>query len=46
VDRFVAGVPGARKVVIDGAAHMPNMARPAEFNDVLLSFLSTGSGPA
>jgi pimeloyl-ACP methyl ester carboxylesterase len=42
VDRFVAAVPGARKVVIDGAAHMPNMERPAEFNDVLVHFL-TGS---
>jgi pimeloyl-ACP methyl ester carboxylesterase len=46
VDRFVAAVPGARKVVIDGAAHMPNMERPAEFNDVLVRFLSSGSDPA
>jgi pimeloyl-ACP methyl ester carboxylesterase len=51
VDRFVAAVPGARKVVIDGTAHVPNMERPAEFNDVLLAFLreadlSSGSGRA
>jgi pimeloyl-ACP methyl ester carboxylesterase len=46
VDRFVAAVPGAQKAVIDGAAHMPNMERPAEFNDVLLTFLSSGSGRA
>jgi pimeloyl-ACP methyl ester carboxylesterase len=46
VDRFVAGVPGARKAVIDGAAHLPNMDRPAEFNELVLQFLSTGSGPA
>jgi pimeloyl-ACP methyl ester carboxylesterase len=39
VDRFVASVPGARKYVIDGTAHVPNMERPAEFNDVLLQFL-------
>ena len=51
VDRFVAAVPGARKAVIGGTAHLPNMERPAEFNEVLLSFLgktglSSGSGPA
>jgi pimeloyl-ACP methyl ester carboxylesterase len=46
VDRFVAAVPGAQKAVIDGAAHMPNMERPAEFNDVLVRFLSSGSDPA
>ena len=32
-------VEGARKVVIEGAAHMVNMERPAEFNRVVLGFL-------
>ena len=39
VKRFVASVPGARYAEIDGAAHMVNMERPAEFNELVLSFL-------
>lgn len=39
VERFVASVAGARTAVIGGTAHLPNMERPAEFNDVLLRFL-------
>jgi pimeloyl-ACP methyl ester carboxylesterase len=46
VQRFVSAVPGARYAEIDGAAHMVNMERPAEFNALVLEFLSTGSGPA
>ncbi|MGE5602380.1 MAG: alpha/beta fold hydrolase [Nitrososphaerales archaeon] len=33
------GIPGARKVIIAGAAHVPNMEKPAEFNREVLSFL-------
>jgi len=33
-------IPGADLVVIDGAAHMPNLERPEEFNAVLRGFLS------
>lgn len=33
------GIPGARKVIIASAAHVPNMERPAEFNREVLSFL-------
>ena len=33
------GIPGAKKVIIAGAAHVPNMERPAEFNDAVLKFL-------
>ncbi|HEX9115228.1 MAG TPA: alpha/beta hydrolase [Anaerolineae bacterium] len=33
------GIPGARKLVIPDAAHVPNMERPAEFNQAVLSFL-------
>ncbi len=33
-------VKGAQKVVIKGVAHMVNMERPAEFNRVVLDFLS------
>jgi pimeloyl-ACP methyl ester carboxylesterase len=40
-DYLAGGVPGARKVVIPGVAHYPNMERPAEFNRVVLEFLET-----
>jgi pimeloyl-ACP methyl ester carboxylesterase len=40
VQRFVDGVPQSRKYEIGGAAHMPNMERPAEFNSVVLAFLA------
>jgi 3-oxoadipate enol-lactonase len=33
------GIAGARKVVIAGAGHLPNMERPAEFNRVVREFL-------
>ncbi len=38
-DVMEKGIPGARKVVIAGAAHVPNMEKPAEFNREVLSFL-------
>ena len=31
--------PGARRVEIAGAAHLPQMVRPAEFNRIVLEFL-------
>ncbi len=37
---LAARIPGARKAVIDGAAHLPNMERPAEFNRLVLEFLA------
>jgi pimeloyl-ACP methyl ester carboxylesterase len=33
------GISGARKVVIKGTAHLPNMERPEEFNQQVLAFL-------
>ncbi|WP_020416810.1 alpha/beta fold hydrolase [Amycolatopsis sp. ATCC 39116] len=33
-------IPGAELAVIEGAAHMPNLERPAEFNSTLASFLA------
>jgi 3-oxoadipate enol-lactonase len=38
-DYLAQGVPAARKVVIPGVAHYPNMERPAEFNRLVLDFL-------
>ncbi len=45
-DRFLAAadamarrIPGAEKVLIEGAGHAANMDRPAEFNHAVLEFL-------
>ena len=38
-DVMVEQLPHAEKVVIDGAAHVPNMEQPTEFNRVVLDFL-------
>ena len=32
-------LPNARKVVMHGTAHLPNMERPEEFNRLVLDFL-------
>ena len=38
-DDLTAGIPGARKVVMEGLAHVPNMDEPEEFNRIILEFL-------
>lgn len=38
-DALAANIAGARKVVMHGAAHLPNMEQPAEFNRLVLDFL-------
>jgi pimeloyl-ACP methyl ester carboxylesterase len=39
--RYMADkIPGSVHAVIDGAGHAPNLEKPAEFNQVLLRFLS------
>jgi len=38
--RLEAEIPGARRVVVPGAAHMVSMERPAEFNRLVLDFLA------
>jgi 3-oxoadipate enol-lactonase len=38
-ERLEAGIAGAHRVVIPGAAHMVNMERPREFNRAVLEFL-------
>ena len=40
-DAIVAGVPGARKVVFEDAAHLPSMEQPNRFNKVVAEFLAT-----
>ena len=39
-DTVAAGIPGARKVVVEGAAHVVALEKPEEFNRALLDFLS------
>jgi pimeloyl-ACP methyl ester carboxylesterase len=39
-ERFVAEIPGARKAIIPGAAHVPNLERPADFDALVLAFLA------
>ena len=39
-DLLAAGIAGARKMVLRGTAHLPNMERPAEFNRAVLDFLA------
>jgi pimeloyl-ACP methyl ester carboxylesterase len=38
-DLLERSIPHARKVVIPETAHLPSMARPAEFNRIVLEFL-------
>jgi pimeloyl-ACP methyl ester carboxylesterase len=39
-DLLASSIAGARKVVIKDAAHLPNLEHPAEFNQIVLDFLS------
>lgn len=39
-DTLEQGIAGAKKVVIPGTAHHPNMEKPEEFNRVVLDFLN------
>lgn len=39
VDLLERELPNARRVVIPGTAHLPNMEKPGEFNRIVLDFL-------
>ena len=39
VNTLATKIPGAQKAVMHGVAHVPNMERPAEFNQLVLDFL-------
>jgi pimeloyl-ACP methyl ester carboxylesterase len=39
-EHLAQGIKGARRIFIEGTAHLPNMERPAEFNRHVLSFLA------
>ncbi|MDQ3928940.1 MAG: alpha/beta hydrolase, partial [Chloroflexota bacterium] len=38
-DTQAEGIAGAKKVIMHGTAHLPNMERPEEFNRIVLDFL-------
>jgi pimeloyl-ACP methyl ester carboxylesterase len=38
-DTLEQGIAGAKKLVLPGTAHHPNMEKPQEFNRVVLEFL-------
>jgi pimeloyl-ACP methyl ester carboxylesterase len=38
-DRFVAAIPGAKKVVLEGCGHMPQEERAAETLTLIRGFL-------
>ncbi|GAC1481421.1 MAG: alpha/beta hydrolase [Candidatus Dormibacteria bacterium] len=38
-DRLEVGITGARRVVMKGTAHVPNMEQPEAFNRIVLGFL-------
>lgn len=40
-DKLAQEIAGARKIVISDAAHLPNMEKPAEFNQHVLEFLKS-----
>ncbi len=40
-DKLEQDIPGARRVTIPATHHIPNMEKPAEFNQIVLNFLST-----
>jgi 3-oxoadipate enol-lactonase len=40
-DRLVSEIPGARRATIRGAAHVPSLERPAEFDELVLPFLAS-----
>jgi pimeloyl-ACP methyl ester carboxylesterase len=40
-DALASGISGARKVVIEGTAHVPNMEKAEEFDSLVLDFLDS-----
>jgi len=41
-ERILSEIPGARREIIEGTAHVPSMERPQEFDRLVLGFLSDG----
>jgi 3-oxoadipate enol-lactonase len=43
-DLVLDAVPDAERVVVAGAAHLPSLERPAEFDRLVLEFLDRAAG--
>jgi pimeloyl-ACP methyl ester carboxylesterase len=43
-DVMANGIPGAKKVILHGSAHLPSMEKPAEFNQMVHKFLRNSIG--
>jgi 3-oxoadipate enol-lactonase len=41
IDYLAANLPGAKKIVMEGLTHVPNLEAPEEFNRILLDFLAS-----
>jgi pimeloyl-ACP methyl ester carboxylesterase len=39
-DFIAKNIPNAKKIIMNGVAHLPNMEQPEEFNRLVLSFLA------
>jgi pimeloyl-ACP methyl ester carboxylesterase len=39
-DRLATEIPGAERATIAGAAHLPSLERPEEFDRIVLGFLA------
>ena len=39
-DLLANRIKGAKKIILSDSAHVPNMEKPAEFNRIVLDFLS------
>ena len=39
-EQLAGGIPGAQRATIPGAAHLPNLERPGEFDRIVLGFLA------
>jgi pimeloyl-ACP methyl ester carboxylesterase len=42
-DLLADGIRKAKKILLPDSAHVPNMEKPAEFNRIVLDFLSESS---
>jgi pimeloyl-ACP methyl ester carboxylesterase len=42
-DRLANTIPGSRKIMIDDCGHMPQLEKSAEFNRIVMEFLTTGT---
>jgi diamine N-acetyltransferase len=44
-DKLATDIPGARRVIVHGTAHLPSMEQPEQFNRILREFLNSLNAP-